>query len=195
MFISFEALYNCTISGQLNLHTELLKFKMTNTFIGGKMNYLFHVTSYSHNNMCLTIILKGHRIKLQVLCKSFALTMIHKKLRFSSPEHKVLKVSFCDGPLSVVHRPSVRPCVRPSTISTTSSLKPLIGFWPNFTGMIPGWSPIKVVQTVPVGCISRSRGQTIGFQNAIFKNLLVQNYGAQSFHGSQKSLSICNYTP
>jgi len=27
---------------------------------------------------------------------------------FSSPEHKVLKVSFCDGPLSVVHRPSVQ---------------------------------------------------------------------------------------
>ena len=26
---------------------------------------------------------------------------------FSSPEHKVLKVSFCDGPLSVVHRPCV----------------------------------------------------------------------------------------
>jgi len=57
-----------------------------------------------------------------------------------------------------------------------------MGIWPNFTGMIPGWSPIKVVQTVPVGCISRSGGQKIGFQNAIFKNLLVQNYKAQSFH-------------
>jgi len=51
---------------------------------------------------------------------------------FSSPEHKVLKVSFCDDPLSVVHHPSVRPCV--------------------------------------------------GFQNAIFQNLLVWNYKAQSFH-------------
>jgi len=30
----------------------------------------------------------------------------------SSPEHTVLKVSFCDGPLSVVHRPCVRLCVR-----------------------------------------------------------------------------------
>jgi len=48
--------------------------------------------------------------------------------------------------------------------------------------MIPGWSPIKVVETVPVGCISRSQGQKIGFQNAIFKNLLVWNYKAQSFH-------------
>ena len=48
--------------------------------------------------------------------------------------------------------------------------------------MIPGWSPIKFVQTIPVGCISRSRGQKIGFQNAIFKNLLVRNYKAQSFH-------------
>ena len=33
---------------------------------------------------------------------------------FSSPEHKVLKVSYCDGELSVVHRPSVRPSVRAS---------------------------------------------------------------------------------
>jgi len=35
------------------------------------------------------------------------------------------------------------------------------------------WSSTKVVQTVLVGCISRSRGQKIGFQIAIFKNLLV----------------------
>jgi len=48
--------------------------------------------------------------------------------------------------------------------------------------MIPERSPIKVVQTIPVGCISRSRGQKIGIQNAIFKNLLVRNYKAQSFH-------------
>jgi len=48
--------------------------------------------------------------------------------------------------------------------------------------MIPGWFPTKVVQIVPVGCISRSRGQKIGFQNAILKNLLVWNYKAQSFH-------------
>jgi len=34
---------------------------------------------------------------------------------FSSPEDNVLKVSFCDGPLSVVHRPCV--CVCSSTIS------------------------------------------------------------------------------
>jgi len=97
---------------------------------------------------------------------------------FGSHEHKVLKVSFCNGLLSVVHR----PCVRQHFLWTTSPLKPLIGFWPNFTGMIPGWSSIKVVQTVPVGCISRSRGQKIGFQNAIFINLLVRKYKAQSFH-------------
>ena len=57
-----------------------------------------------------------------------------------------------------------------------------MGIWPNLTGMIPGWFPIKVVQTVRVGCISRSQGQKIGFQNAIFKNLLVWNYKAQSCH-------------
>jgi len=64
----------------------------------------------------------------------------------------------------------------------TSPLIPLIGFWPNFTGIIPGWSPTKGVQIVSVGCISRSRGQKKGFQNAIFKNRLVWNYNAQSFH-------------
>ena len=41
----------------------------------------------------------------------------------------------------------------------TSSLEPLMGIQPNFTGMIRWWFPIKVVQTVPVGCISRSLGQ------------------------------------
>jgi len=95
----------------------------------------------------------------------------------------VLKVSFCDGPLFVVHRPCVRACVRASTISLNNiSSETTWWIWPNFTGMIPGWSPIKVVQTVPVGCISKSQGQKIGFQNAIFQNLLVRNYKAQSFH-------------
>jgi len=109
---------------------------------------------------------------------------LNNSLLFSSPEHKVLSELLWSfnvrRPSSV--RPSVRVCVRQQFLKTTSPLKPLIGFWPNFTGMIPGWSPIKVVQTVPVGCISRSRGQEIVFQNAIFKNLLVRNYMAQSFH-------------
>ena len=48
--------------------------------------------------------------------------------------------------------------------------------------MIPRSSSTKVVQTVSVGCISRSRGQNTGFQNAIFKNLLVWNFKAQSFY-------------
>jgi len=40
----------------------------------------------------------------------------------------------------------------------TSSLKLLSGFWPNFTGMIHGWSPTKVAQMCPVNFISRSQG-------------------------------------
>jgi len=65
---------------------------------------------------------------------------------------------------------------------STSSLKPLIGFGPNFTGMVPGWFPTKVLKMVMIGCISRSRGQKIGFNNAICKNLLVWDYKARSFH-------------
>jgi len=47
--------------------------------------------------------------------------------------------------------------------------------------MIPGWSPTKVVQIVPVGCISRSQGQKIGFQNAIFKNVLSETTRLRAF--------------
>jgi len=53
---------------------------------------------------------------------------------------------------------------------------------PNSTGMIPVWSPSKIIQTVLISCISKTHGQKIGFQNIIFKNLYVQNYKAQSFH-------------
>jgi len=63
-----------------------------------------------------------------------------------------------------------------------TSFEPLMGIWPNAAGMIPGSSPTKIIQMVLIGCISRSRGQKLGFQNAIFKNLLVWNYKAQSFH-------------
>jgi len=65
---------------------------------------------------------------------------------------------------------------------TVGTFMPLIWFWPNFTGMIPGWTPTNVVQMVLIGCISWSRGQNIGFQNAIFKTLLGWNYKAQSFY-------------
>jgi len=35
--------------------------------------------------------------------------------------------------------------------------------------MIIGWSPNKVVQTVPVGCISRSRDQKVGLKMQLKK--------------------------
>jgi len=55
----------------------------------------------------------------------------------------------------------------------TSSLEWLMGILPNSTGMVPGWSLSEIVQIVLIGCISRSRGKKIGFQNAIFKNAFV----------------------
>jgi len=70
---------------------------------------------------------------------------------------------------------------------------------PNSTGMVPGWSPTKIVQMVLIGLISRSQGQKKGFQNTILKNLLVWNYKAQSFHiwyiitSSRSSLPIFGY--
>jgi len=39
-----------------------------------------------------------------------------------------------------------------------------MGIRPNWTGMVPGWSPTKIIQMVLIVCITRSRGQKIGFQ-------------------------------
>jgi len=36
----------------------------------------------------------------------------------------------------------------------TSSLEPLMVIRPNSTGMIPGWSPTKIVQMVLIGCVA-----------------------------------------
>jgi len=72
---------------------------------------------------------------------------------------------------------------------TTSFLEPLMGIWPNSTGMVTAWSPTKIVQMVLIGCICRSRGKKIGFQNAMLKNLLIKNYKTQSFYIWYKTLS------
>jgi len=53
----------------------------------------------------------------------------------------------------------------------TSSLEPL-NKW-EFDQAQQELSPTKIIQMVLIGCISRSRGQKLGFQNAILKNLLV----------------------
>jgi len=75
------------------------------------------------------------------------------------------------------------PCVRLSTISL-NNISSETAYWilTKLHRNDPWVVPYKVVQTVPVGCISRSQGQKIGFQNAIFKNLLARNYKAKSFH-------------
>ena len=51
----------------------------------------------------------------------------------------------------------------------TSPHKSLMGIPPNSTGMIPGWTPIKSVQTFLIGCLSMSRCKKIGSQTVIFE--------------------------
>jgi len=46
----------------------------------------------------------------------------------------------------------------------------------------PWLFPYQKCSNGPIGCICRARGQKVGFQNAIFKNLLVCNYKAKSIH-------------
>jgi len=47
--------------------------------------------------------------------------------------------------------------------------------------MIPVWSPIKVVQTVPVDGISRSWGQKIGFKMKLSKIFLSETTRPSAF--------------
>ena len=99
---------------------------------------------------------------------------------FSSPEHKVLMVSYCDRALSVVRRcPScvVRKLFYLNIFSSETTHWILTKLHRNDPWAVP-------YQSCSNGSdwLHKSRGQKIGFQNAIFKNLLVRNYKAQSFH-------------
>ena len=79
----------------------------------------------------------------------------------------------------ITHRPSSSSssvCPSVHNLITTFPPKPLIGFSPNFTGMILGWSSFEVVQMVLVHCISRSQELKIDFLTKNLKNLLVRNH-------------------
>ena len=55
------------------------------------------------------------------------------------------KLSFCDHILSVVCQVCIHLSICKQFLQTASPPKALIGFWPNFTGMILGWSTFGVV--------------------------------------------------
>ena len=83
-------------------------------------------------------------------------------------------MSYCDHSPSVVVVISMS--VRPSTIFKQHLL---LNHWLEFdqtTGMILSWSSFKVVQMVPVPCISRSQELKIDFLTKNLKNLLVRNH-------------------
>jgi len=95
-------------------------------------------------------------------------------------DDKVLRVSYCGRHLSIVRRRALSAVRQHFYLNIFSSVT--AHFLLNFTEIIPVWSSTKVVQTVPVGCLSNSRSKKNRFQNAIFKNLLVWNYKSQSCH-------------
>ena len=68
---------------------------------------------------------------------------------FSSLEHKVLRVSYCDRSMSGV-RPSGclarQPSVREQLLQKSSPLKPANRFQGNFTEMILGWCTFRKLQ-------------------------------------------------
>jgi len=61
----------------------------------------------------------------------------------------------------------------------TSYLEPLMRIWPNSTGMVPGWSPTKIVQMVLIGWISRSRGQKNRSSNCNFQKSCLKLQGPE----------------
>ena len=107
---------------------------------------------------------------------------------FSSPEPKAQGEVLWSLTVRRRRRRRRRPSVHPFTIFKQHLLNhwldfdqisqewSLVGFWPNFTGMILGWSSFKVVQMVPVHCISRSQELKIDFLTKNSKNLLVRNH-------------------
>ena len=109
---------------------------------------------------------------------------------FSTPEHEVLRVSYCDRFSSVVRRPFVCPSVR-SQFQTSSPPKPLGQFQPNFTGMIIGWSSIRfLIIMPPVLKIALPSGLSV-FHNKIFENLLLLNHCANFNQISQECSLGC----
>ena len=75
-------------------------------------------------------------------------------------------VSYCHRLMSCVVR-------RQQLLQKTAPPKLLAGFYPNLVGIILIWPSLKIVQMVPVHCISRSHRLKIDFQDENFKNLLL----------------------
>jgi len=101
----------------------------------------------------------------------------------SSPEHKVLQVSFCDGPLSVVHRQCVRPSVRASTISLDDiSFKTAYLILTKFHKNDPLVVPYQSCSNRSSWLHKKVTGSKYRFSKCNFQKYFVRKYKAQSFH-------------
>ena len=121
--------------------------------------YLFHYVKYC----CLV---KKCKLKF-TMCGTLYYKWTITKC-FLKPEHverctwRVLVITKCSewAIVTVFCPSSVRACVRERFYLNDFTSKTTHWIWPHFTGMIPRCSQIscsvvQVVQTVPVGCISR----------------------------------------
>jgi len=81
------------------MHLHLIQFRM------------FCCTTFWSQMMFL------HIFCLKKKCLLLLFVVTHDCCLIFNVLHNLLKVSFCDGPLSVVHRPCVRPYVHPATIT------------------------------------------------------------------------------
>ena len=88
-------------------------------------------------------------MRLFISCLSNKLKLSNFEALFFLLAHlsHMLKVSFCD-PMMSVRLMSICLMSVNNLLETTSPPKPLDGLSPNFTEMILGWFPFKVVQKI-----------------------------------------------
>ena len=114
-----------------NVRTPVIPLLNLTVFvIQAQVLQICHWHIYECLNCLLSISTRHCKFKSKLLVSLRTDT----QLLFSSPEHKVLKMSFCGGPLFVIHRPSVHP----STIALN-----------NFSSETPYWILTKLHRNDP----------------------------------------------
>ena len=119
-----------------------------------ELGFVYHYLVLEFSSTCFNTILlscEGFWINLWSPILTPVMHMCHTKHTckttcfFSSPEHNVLRMSYCDRSLSGV-RPAVRPSVCEHLLKKSSPLKPAGRFQWNFTEMILGWCTFRKLQ-------------------------------------------------
>ena len=107
-------------------------FSLKQYVVTPHLNYLDETLQMRGHNICFYVVYKNYSYLSSNTLSYLELWYMYHVLLFSSPEHKVLKVSYYDHPVSGVRRQSsvVR---RPSCVVNNSfKVHLLLNHWSNF---------------------------------------------------------------